>query len=171
MAAAPVMDPTKFRVCPANSIITGFAGVASAGRRAVTSLVAVPLPPEVEHPLKIAVKAAIINAAKIALSFLIVYLLCSFLIAHFSFLCYIINMTITQTVEIPADRRITLEVPREVPTGPVVLTFTPARYSVNPPEKSEARDIELFDRYADELNAEAEDVLSYQNMYLDEIEK
>jgi len=33
-------------------------------------------------------------------------------------------MTITQTVEIPADRRITLEVPREVPTGPVILTFT-----------------------------------------------
>jgi len=28
-----------------------------------------------------------------------------------------ISMTITQTVEIPADRRITLEVPREVPTG------------------------------------------------------
>ena len=36
-------------------------------------------------------------------------------------------MTITQTVEIPADRRITLEVPREVPTGPVILSFTPAR--------------------------------------------
>ena len=35
-------------------------------------------------------------------------------------------MTITQTVDIPADRRITLEVPREVPSGPVVLTFTPA---------------------------------------------
>jgi len=34
-------------------------------------------------------------------------------------------MTITQTVEIPADRRITLEVPRDVPTGPVILTFTP----------------------------------------------
>jgi len=34
-------------------------------------------------------------------------------------------MTITQTIEIPADRRITLEVPREVPTGPVILTFTP----------------------------------------------
>ena len=31
-------------------------------------------------------------------------------------------MTITQTIDIPADRRIT--VPREVPTGPVVLTFT-----------------------------------------------
>jgi len=26
-------------------------------------------------------------------------------------------MTITQTIEIPADRRITLEVPREVPAG------------------------------------------------------
>ena len=36
---------------------------------------------------------------------------------------------------------------------------------------SSTRDIELFEKYADELNAEAEDVLSYQNMYLDEIEK
>jgi len=35
-------------------------------------------------------------------------------------------MTITQTIDIPADRRITLEVPCEIPTGPVVLTFTPA---------------------------------------------
>ena len=35
-------------------------------------------------------------------------------------------MTITQTVEIPADRRITLEVPPQIPVGPVILTFTPA---------------------------------------------
>jgi len=34
-------------------------------------------------------------------------------------------MTITQTVDIPADRRIILEVPREVPAGKVILTFTP----------------------------------------------
>jgi hypothetical protein len=34
-------------------------------------------------------------------------------------------MTFTQTVEIPADRRIMLEVPREVPPGKTVLTFTP----------------------------------------------
>ena len=33
-------------------------------------------------------------------------------------------MTITQTVEIPPDRRVVLEVPREVPTGSVVLSFT-----------------------------------------------
>ena len=36
-------------------------------------------------------------------------------------------MTITQTVEIPADRRITLEVPREVPTGRAIIAFTPAK--------------------------------------------
>ena len=35
-------------------------------------------------------------------------------------------MSITQTVEIPASRRLTIDVPREVPTGPVILTFTPA---------------------------------------------
>ena len=34
-------------------------------------------------------------------------------------------MTITQTVEIPANRRLTIEVPKEIPTGQVVLTFTP----------------------------------------------
>ena len=35
-------------------------------------------------------------------------------------------MTITQTVEIPVDRRLVIDVPREVPTGPVILTYTPA---------------------------------------------
>jgi hypothetical protein len=35
-------------------------------------------------------------------------------------------MSVTQTVEIPARHRLTIDVPREVPTGPVILTFTPA---------------------------------------------
>jgi hypothetical protein len=35
-------------------------------------------------------------------------------------------MTITQTVDIPASRRLTIEVPREVPTGATILAFTPA---------------------------------------------
>jgi len=35
-------------------------------------------------------------------------------------------MSITQTVEIPASRRLTIDVPREVPVGQVILTFTPA---------------------------------------------
>ena len=34
-------------------------------------------------------------------------------------------MTITQTIDIPADRRITLEVPPQIPMGQVVLTFAP----------------------------------------------
>ena len=35
-------------------------------------------------------------------------------------------MTITQTVDIPANHRLVIDVPSEVPAGPVVLTFTPA---------------------------------------------
>ena len=35
-------------------------------------------------------------------------------------------MNVTQTVDIPANRRLTIDVPREVPPGPVILTFTSA---------------------------------------------
>jgi hypothetical protein len=35
-------------------------------------------------------------------------------------------MSVTQTIEIPANRRVTLEIPREIPMGQVILTFTPA---------------------------------------------
>ena len=38
-------------------------------------------------------------------------------------------MTITQTVEIPPNRWLHIEVPSDVPTGPVILSFTPARIS------------------------------------------
>ena len=34
-------------------------------------------------------------------------------------------MTITQTVFIPENRRLSIDVPREVPSGQVILTFTP----------------------------------------------
>jgi hypothetical protein len=34
-------------------------------------------------------------------------------------------MTVTQTVDIPESHRLTIDVPREVPAGPVILTFTP----------------------------------------------
>ncbi|MCL2215207.1 MAG: hypothetical protein FWC06_08380 [Treponema sp.] len=47
-------------------------------------------------------------------------------------------MTTTRTVEIPADRRITIEVPREVPAGRVVLTFTPASEAENPKYNAKA---------------------------------
>jgi hypothetical protein len=35
-------------------------------------------------------------------------------------------MSITQTVDIPESHRLIIDVPPEVPAGPVVLTFTPA---------------------------------------------
>jgi len=47
------------------------------------------------------------------------------LVAFFHAILYLI-MTITQTVEIPASHRLTIDVPREVPAGPVILAFKPA---------------------------------------------
>ena len=35
-------------------------------------------------------------------------------------------MSVTQTVEIPASRRLTIDVPSEITTRAVILTFTPA---------------------------------------------
>jgi hypothetical protein len=81
-------------------------------------------------------------------------------------------MSITQTIEVPDSHRLTIEVPREIPAGPVVLTFTPegeARPDLSRDtleylrrKAREAEDIELFRLHADELNREAEDVLTYQ---------
>ena len=34
-------------------------------------------------------------------------------------------MTIEQTIDIPADRKIILEVPRSIPAGKTILSFTP----------------------------------------------
>ena len=45
-------------------------------------------------------------------------------------------MTMTQTIEISANRR-TIEVPREIPPGATIVTFTPAPVkTVNPNRKS-----------------------------------
>ena len=78
-------------------------------------------------------------------------------------------MSVTQTVEITASRRITVDVPQEIPLGRTILTFTPA-----PADKGyfqrEARDIEIINQNAEELNREAMDVLSYQDLYLDAFE-
>ena len=50
-------------------------------------------------------------------------------------------MTMTQTIDIPADRRVTL--PREVPTGRTILTFTPA------PKAAIENDCPLCAKYRD----------------------
>ncbi|MDR2094463.1 MAG: hypothetical protein LBP76_02960 [Treponema sp.] len=57
-------------------------------------------------------------------------------------------MTIEQTVEIPADHRLMIEVPPEIPAGRAVLAFTPA--PENPvkvkPADSEKRPTPISDR-------------------------
>jgi len=35
-------------------------------------------------------------------------------------------MSVTQTVEVPVNHRLTIDVPQEIPAGPVILTFKPA---------------------------------------------
>jgi len=35
-------------------------------------------------------------------------------------------MSITQTVEVPISHRLIIDVPREIPTGKTIITFTPA---------------------------------------------
>jgi hypothetical protein len=50
----------------------------------------------------------------------------SLFIVFSSLLCYFYLMSVTQTVEIPASHRLTIDVPREVPAGPAVIVFRPA---------------------------------------------
>jgi hypothetical protein len=69
-------------------------------------------------------------------------------------------MSVTQTVEIPVSHRLTIDVPPEVPAGRAEIIFFPV--SSGKERISEEREIELFRLHADELNAEAEDVLLYQ---------
>ena len=76
-------------------------------------------------------------------------------------------MSFTQTVEIPVSHRLTIDVPPEVPAGRAEIRFFPVSAGKEPIQKSEARDIEIINQNAERLNAEAMDVLSYQNMYLD----
>jgi len=68
-------------------------------------------------------------------------------------------MSISQTVEIPANRRLTINVPSEVPTGPVILTFTPVA--------GERKKIPVFGcakgqfRMADDFDAPLDDFKDY----------
>jgi hypothetical protein len=88
-------------------------------------------------------------------------------------------LTIQQTVDIPVSHRLTIEVPREVPAGRVVLAFThegeiPTGGSRDTPEylrrkAMEWKDAELFKLHAGELNRKAEGVLKYQGNIFDRI--
>ena len=47
-------------------------------------------------------------------------------------------MSITQTVEIPASHRLVIDVPREIPAGQVILTFTPVSADQRPDDRKSA---------------------------------
>ena len=91
-------------------------------------------------------------------------------VSSFFVSCYTLIMRISQTVEITASRRITVDVPKELPLGRTILTFTPDSAGREAVQRSEARDIEIINQNAEELNREAMDVLSYQDLYLDAFE-
>ena len=64
-------------------------------------------------------------------------------------------MSITQTVEIPASRRLTLDVPYEIPTGKAILTFTPVSAVRNSRELENAEKIWAYNRsHSVEIKAE-----------------
>ena len=81
-------------------------------------------------------------------------------------------MTIEQTIEVPASRRITLDVPPQIPVGRTIVAFTPAPEAeptmplsaskVTLTAEEEALDKKLYSLHAEELNREAEDVFLYQ---------
>ena len=61
-------------------------------------------------------------------------------------------MTITQTIEIPANNRsITLEVPSQIPAGKVILTFTPV---------AETETMEFADASANEVMATGDEIIN-----------
>jgi hypothetical protein len=53
-------------------------------------------------------------------------------------------MVIEQTVEIPADHRIILEIPPEVPAGKTILTFSPAPAAFAAPLPEENTDLKMI---------------------------
>jgi hypothetical protein len=55
----------------------------------------------------------------------ITYIILSF----FAKVSYIITMTVEQIIDIPVDRRITLEIPQTIPIGKTILSFTPIHNS------------------------------------------
>gem|GEM_PF-2922322 len=62
------------------------------------------------------------------------------------------TMTVTQTVEIPENRRLVIEVPPEVPTGKAVLTFSPVSgnetvYTIISNEKAVSMTSEVIEKF------------------------
>jgi hypothetical protein len=79
-------------------------------------------------------------------------------------------MTITQTVEVPNNRQIIIDVPKEIPTGRVILTFTPMAEPVTKVQQSNTLEmydsspitdmIEFVDASSDDVNAAGDEILN-----------
>ena len=70
-------------------------------------------------------------------------------------------MTITQTVFIPENRRLSIEVPREVPPGQVILTFTPKAAEQEQKKEREFGCVKGDYWMAKDFNAPLEDLKDY----------
>jgi hypothetical protein len=70
-------------------------------------------------------------------------------------------MSVTQTVEIPASHRLTIEVPREVPAGPAVLTFTPKALTTERKKEREFGCVKGDYWMADDFDAPLDDFKDY----------
>ncbi|MCL1812389.1 MAG: hypothetical protein FWG29_02575 [Treponema sp.] len=77
-------------------------------------------------------------------------------------------MTITQTVDIPENRRLVIDVPPEIPVGRTVLAFTPAPMSDNVADDEFEGDCPLCAKYRDpetgELHFNAETIAGMQEV-------
>jgi len=80
-------------------------------------------------------------------------------------------MTITQTVEIPADRRITLEVPHETPTGRASVEYKIIPFVNKKPKMTAEEEEKWINDNIEWLIKESNEDLAIQNMYLEELNK
>jgi hypothetical protein len=79
-------------------------------------------------------------------------------------------MTIEQTVEIPADHRLTIEVPPEVPAGKAILAFIPIK--AQPEMKSSRKKIDDLTRELRELcKSSTLTVEGFRKMQREDIER
>jgi hypothetical protein len=77
-------------------------------------------------------------------------------------------MSVTQTVEIPASRRVNLdfEVPIEIPIGKAQIEVKVIPFVKKREKMTDAQELELIRCNAERLNREALDVLSFQSLDL-----
>ena len=70
-------------------------------------------------------------------------------------------MTITQTVDVPASRRLTIDVPLEVPAGQAILTFTPKAVAQEQKKEREFGCVKGDYWMAEDFNAPLDDFKDY----------